>query len=234
MNPYEILEIPQGATGEEIKAAYHRLAKQWHPDRFTGADKEAAEAKFRALAEAFNMVKDAGKREETDRRLPAMASEPGVPITLDTPSAQERTADDWIKQAKGALENRDPKQAVGFAQMAIRMDASQADYHVVLAKALDMGEGDRRVLVKTLETVLRLNPKDADSTIRLAELFQELGMYARATRLWETARNLAPNHRHFIQEQKAAGAKARLEEAHQGLGEQFTVLIERLKGLFHR
>lgn len=232
MNPYEILEVPQGATSEEIKSAYHRLAKQWHPDRFNGPEKEEAEARFRSLAEAFNMLKDTGRREETDRRLPTQTPGPG--IALDAAPTHERTAEDWIKQAKASLESRDAEHAIGFAQMAIRMDASQADYHVVLAKALDLGGGDRRVLVRTLETALKLNPKDADSTIRLAELFQELGMYARATKLWETARNLAPNHRHFIQEKKAAGAKARLDEAHQGLGEQFTLLIERLKGLFHR
>ena len=62
MNPYEILNVQPGATPEEIKDAYHRLAKQWHPDRFTGADRELAEKKFRQLAEAFAMLKTASPR----------------------------------------------------------------------------------------------------------------------------------------------------------------------------
>ena len=67
MNPYEILEIAPGSSAEDIKAAYHRLAKRWHPDRFTGAEKEEAEKRFRQLAEAFNMLKDAGKREDSEQ-----------------------------------------------------------------------------------------------------------------------------------------------------------------------
>ena len=49
MNPFDALEIHVGASAEEIKAAYHRLAKMWHPDRFTGAEKELAESKFRDI-----------------------------------------------------------------------------------------------------------------------------------------------------------------------------------------
>ncbi|HLO68606.1 MAG TPA: DnaJ domain-containing protein, partial [Holophaga sp.] len=64
MNPYEVLEISPGSRPEEIKAAYHRLAKQWHPDRFNGAAKAEAEGRFRQLAEAFNMLKDTARREE--------------------------------------------------------------------------------------------------------------------------------------------------------------------------
>lgn len=57
-NPYELLEVSPNASAEEIKAAYLRLAKQWHPDRFSGAEKAAAEARFRALNEAYTSVKD--------------------------------------------------------------------------------------------------------------------------------------------------------------------------------
>jgi len=54
--------------------------------------------------------------------------------------------------------------------------------------------GDKRIQVRALENALRLNPKDVDSAILLAETFQTLGMHARATRLWEVVRHLRPNH----------------------------------------
>ena len=62
MNPFNVLEIPPDATSEDIKAAYHRLAKRWHPDRYTGPEKEEAESRFRELAEAFSMLKDPANR----------------------------------------------------------------------------------------------------------------------------------------------------------------------------
>ena len=64
MNPFDVLEIRPDASPEDIKAAYHRLAKQWHPDRYTGDAKVEAEEKFRELAEAFSTLKDPGKRRE--------------------------------------------------------------------------------------------------------------------------------------------------------------------------
>ena len=47
---YEVLGLSKGASEEEIKKAYRKLAKQYHPDRNPG-DKEA-EAKFKEVNEA--------------------------------------------------------------------------------------------------------------------------------------------------------------------------------------
>ena len=238
MNPYEILEISPGSSAEDIKVAYHRLAKKWHPDRFTGAEKEEAERRFRQLAEAFNMLKDAGKREDLTRNFTAPPSASKVTIQLQSESIpqtvplHERTAADWYEEAKMAFDSRDYEKAIGLIHYCIRMDAEKAEHHVLLAKILDTGGGDKKALVKALESAIRINPKDVDSTIRLAEVFQTVGMYARATKLWETARNLAPNHRYFIIEQKRASAKA--AERIQGMGEQFAVMKEQGKALINR
>ena len=240
MNPYEILEISPGSSTEDIRSAYHRLAKKWHPDRFTGVEKEEAEKRFRQLAEAFNMLKDTGKRERMNR--PPVAPPDSVPETIQlqeepipqTVPLSERTAADWYEEAKKAFESREYEKALGLIQYCIRMDAEKAEHHVLFAKVLDVGGGDKKILVRALETAIRINPKDADSTIRLAEVFQAVGMYARATKLWEKARYLAPNHKYFIEEQKKASAKAKAAEQIHGIGEQFAVLKEQGKALINR
>jgi tetratricopeptide (TPR) repeat protein len=240
MNPYEILEIAPGSSAEDIKAAYHRLAKRWHPDRFTGAEKEEAERRFRQLAEAFNLLRDAGKREDPAKTAAATQSPTPVTIQLQqeplpqTVPLHERTATDWYEEAKKAFDSKDYEKALGLIHYCIRMDAEKAEHHVLLAKVLDIGGGDKKTLVKALENAIRLNPKDVDSTIRLAEVFQTVGMYARATKLWETARYLAPNHKYFISEQRKASAKAKATEHIQGMGEQFAVLKEQGKALVNR
>ncbi len=61
MNPYEILKIQPGASDKEIKAAYKKLAKKYHPD-VNGGDK-TAEAKFKEVSEAYSMLTD--KKPET-------------------------------------------------------------------------------------------------------------------------------------------------------------------------
>ena len=62
---YEILGIDKSANGDEIKKSFRKLAMQYHPDRNPG-DKEA-EAKFKEINEAYEILKDEQKRAAYDR-----------------------------------------------------------------------------------------------------------------------------------------------------------------------
>lgn len=62
---YEVLGVSKTVTAEEVKKAYRKLAMQYHPDRNPG-DAEA-EAKFKEVSEAFEVVADPEKRERYDR-----------------------------------------------------------------------------------------------------------------------------------------------------------------------
>lgn len=57
---YEILGLKLNASPEEVKKAYRRLAKTWHPDRFPNNSKEQKEAeeKFKKILEAYEVLKD--------------------------------------------------------------------------------------------------------------------------------------------------------------------------------
>ena len=58
-NPYKILEIEKTATVEEIKKAYRKMAKKYHPDRVVHLGKEhqeGAEEKFRQVQEAYEII----------------------------------------------------------------------------------------------------------------------------------------------------------------------------------
>lgn len=62
---YEVLGIQKGASDSEIKKAYRKLAKQYHPDTNQG-DKDA-EAKFKEATEAYEILSDEEKRSAYDR-----------------------------------------------------------------------------------------------------------------------------------------------------------------------
>lgn len=63
-NYYEILGVPENASEEDIKKAYRRLAKEYHPDKHQG--EAAAEAKFKEIGEAYDVLKDPTKRRKYD------------------------------------------------------------------------------------------------------------------------------------------------------------------------
>ncbi len=62
---YEVLGVSKGASDSEIKSAYRKLAKKYHPDMNPG-DKEA-EAKFKEASEAYAVLSDADKRRQYDQ-----------------------------------------------------------------------------------------------------------------------------------------------------------------------
>lgn len=63
---YEVLGVSKTAGGDEIKRAYRRGALKYHPDNYTG-DKAEAEKQFKELAEAYDVLSDAEKRQRYDR-----------------------------------------------------------------------------------------------------------------------------------------------------------------------
>src|SRR5436305_11223024 len=62
---YDLLGIQRGADEAAIKAAYRRLAKEHHPDRKNGC--KEVEARFKAVNEAYDVLKDPQKRAAYDR-----------------------------------------------------------------------------------------------------------------------------------------------------------------------
>src|SRR5438128_1852349 len=61
---YETLGVPRTATQEEIKAAYRKLARKYHPDVNKASD---AEEKFKEVNEANEVLGDPEKRSKYDR-----------------------------------------------------------------------------------------------------------------------------------------------------------------------
>ena len=62
---YEILEVSRNANGDEIKKAYRKMAKLYHPDR--NPDDPDAEHKFKLCNEAYQVLSDEKQRSIYDR-----------------------------------------------------------------------------------------------------------------------------------------------------------------------
>ncbi|KAJ6351656.1 hypothetical protein OIU78_007539 [Salix suchowensis] len=62
---YKVLKLNRNATEEDMKRAYKRLAMKWHPDK-NPVDKKEAEAKFKLISEAYDVLSDPIKRQIYD------------------------------------------------------------------------------------------------------------------------------------------------------------------------
>jgi DnaJ family protein A protein 2 len=63
---YEVLEVSKGASVDEIKKSFRKLAVKWHPDK-NPDNREGAEIKFKELAEAYGILSDEDKRRQYDQ-----------------------------------------------------------------------------------------------------------------------------------------------------------------------
>lgn len=64
-DPYEVLGVPRDSSADEIKSAYRRLARKYHPDVNPGD--HSAEEKFKEIGSAYSVLSDADKRAKFDR-----------------------------------------------------------------------------------------------------------------------------------------------------------------------
>jgi len=76
MNPYKVLGIEEGATQEEIRAAYLALVKKYHPDRYVDNPlKELATEKLKEINEAYEMLTKKGNASSSRQSYSSYSSD---------------------------------------------------------------------------------------------------------------------------------------------------------------
>ena len=62
---YQILEVSRGASADDIRRAYKKLSRQFHPDR--NPDDASAASRFKEVQEAYSVLSDNETRQQYDR-----------------------------------------------------------------------------------------------------------------------------------------------------------------------
>lgn len=67
-SPYEALNLEKNTTKSDIKKAYYKLAREWHPDTYKGNNPEEAEEMFKKINAAYELLSDQDTRKLWDQR----------------------------------------------------------------------------------------------------------------------------------------------------------------------
>ncbi|XP_021746365.1 dnaJ homolog subfamily B member 4-like [Chenopodium quinoa] len=104
---YNVLQVEKNATDDDLKKAYRKLAMKWHPDK-NPINKKEAEAKFKQISEAYEVLSDEQKRQFYDQHgeeglkdMPPPGSGGGSPYGSSKTGFNPRSAEDIFAEFFG-------------------------------------------------------------------------------------------------------------------------------------
>jgi curved DNA-binding protein CbpA len=143
---YKILEVQRGATIEEIKEAYRRLAREYHPDLHPG--NPAAEERFKEICQAYEVLSDSVQRHQYDKQLD--------PRHKEVHKQGKSPQDYYVRAVSKALE-RDYQGAIEDYTKAIELNGNFVEAYVKRG-IVRYKIGDARGALTDCNQALRLNP----------------------------------------------------------------------------
>lgn len=212
LNYYEILEIPSDADEREIKRAYHKLARQQHPDKAASPDElRQFEEQFAQISAAYNTLKDEAKREAYNRKLksepppakPRMtASAAAISAARSTPvearrdsgasqrqfgNTPEKTAIAQKAYARGMQFFKEANyiKAIDFFEAAIQNNDTEPNYHARLAMTLIEARKSATRALDAAQKAIDLDPYNLEHKFNLAYIFEQIGSKTNARKVYD-------------------------------------------------
>ncbi len=185
-NHYETLNLTRGANLGQIKAAYHWLARHFHPDRFHQSEavlRTRIEDAFARVAHAYEVLNDPMRRADYDQRGQSKSSaeaENSAPVAAAPVTQPRANADNSFRQGMEAFNRKDYDEAIRFFAEAAILEPKRARYRAHYGYALMNRPKSRRAAENELLAALAIEPDNAKFRVMLAELYQGGGMRRRA------------------------------------------------------
>jgi curved DNA-binding protein CbpA len=122
---YAVLAVAKTATDDQIRQRFRQLARERHPDRFSGDQKSAAELEFQEITQAFNVLSDPELRRQHDMDLARRQ---------ETPSDPKQVARVYLQRGVKAYKEKNLVEAADNFDRATRADptSAQAWYNLAL------------------------------------------------------------------------------------------------------
>jgi curved DNA-binding protein CbpA len=193
MDYYDVFNLKNNATFNEIKEVYYQFAKKFHPDRlgeFSNSEmREKANFVFARINKAFEVLSNEEKRREYDMK--------GYKEIRNADKSSENLVEKanlYYRKAKTLYSQQRFRETASLMEEVIRNDAGKAAYYLLLGLAQSNIPNLRRVAEKNFQKVIELEPWNPEPYAALGLLFQYEKMDKRAENFFRKALAIDPEH----------------------------------------
>jgi tetratricopeptide (TPR) repeat protein len=205
---FEILAIPRASTEVQVKEAYFRLAKRFHPDAHHDPSlsdlRDRLEAIFIRLGEAYETLRNPRTRATYEERLGASgragtagtADPAAAPAPAADPEALVRAAEAQVRQADRLFENEkywDAIQALEPAVMVVTGKMRQRA-RILLSRAYLKNPKWVKRAEETLLATIHDDAQNVDGHFLLGRIYKERGLKTRANHMFRKVLEIKPDH----------------------------------------
>ena len=186
---YDVLAINTTASAGDIKNAYFAMAKLFHPDRFHReevAKLRRIQVAFTEIARAYETLKTPETREtynfkmrkELEYREKRRAAGQADATTVEDNKAEQGLGS--FEQAMEAINEEEFAAAAGHLARAVHYSPQNALYHAYFGYALSNLEKQQHKAEASLQTAVKMDPKNPKIRMMLVEFFIDMKMAKRA------------------------------------------------------
>ena len=188
MGYYGILRVKQWASTDDIKKAYYKAAKEFHPDRHfyinSTTVKEKLNAIFSYITAAYATLSNSQKRKDYDNRL--------THKTTAVPDKEE-SARSRFEEGKAEFRKENYSEAFQLFGQAVYLDNAVAEYHyyygLTLIRLKRFKEAERAI-----SRALNYEPSNPNYLTEAGHIYIQLGFHQRARSSFEKAIKIDPSN----------------------------------------
>jgi curved DNA-binding protein CbpA len=211
LNYYQILEVTDGASPEDIKKSYFRLARKFHPDLFSrelpSETIQKIDLVFDHITKAYHTLSDEKRKGEYDKQLSTPQG--------DDRKNQAKEAEKRFRQGKTLFNQGRYEEALVFLEQSVRQSQDKARYFMLLAMTQSKLHIYRQEAEKNFIRATRLEPWNAEAFVGLGVLYKKEGLHVKAKKQFERALQIDPDHKIAKKEltgEKKPGGKISLKD----------------------
>jgi curved DNA-binding protein CbpA len=198
---YQILDVTEGASQEDIKKSYFRLARKFHPDLFSrdlpSETIQKIDEVFDQITKAYQTLSDEKRKGEYDKQRSAP---PG-----DERKNLGKEADKRFRQGKTLFDQGRYDEALVFLEQSVRLAQDKAKYFMLLAMTQAKLHVYRKEAEANFLKATRLEPWNAEAFVGLGVLYKKEGLHIKAKKQFERALQIDPDHKIARKELRGEG-----------------------------